>query len=469
MNTKKRLQRFLSMFLVCMMVCSTPLNVLASSEIFVSDAFADGMAYDTEETMMADETEFQEGGFLFSDEISDASEFPTEEDNIFNGEFDLFSDGTGDTAGLFAESEAPAGDVQAADSGIANGNVIDITDKTVYERSSWKSVVNHITIEGATVVSASENGTTVDIVLDSDTDPSAALKATFAHTTKALTWSQNNYNCTLSGGSGTMQVTVSAKRGGSMSGSLTYTLNFTCLAPEGVVPECVQESDTVETYEGQAVQLNPGEYFTYATVYYLVEGERKTELDGKVYNVPETGAGTYTYVFAASNEAGMCEELVTVTVKINQHESGGFYIGATTSNGSLDAVKFTDESGNLIEGIKVSIQGTAIRAALPKTYPLDGKVTATFSRTANADGYPFLTPTTTASGPASSTAVGRKTDVYTTTLNAGAGSATLYFYNSKPSSTSNSYTTYTITYAIVNELPVLAEGQSASKEDIIPA
>jgi hypothetical protein len=90
-------------------------------------------------------------------------------------------------------------------------------------------------------------------------------------------------------------------------------------------------------------------------------------------------------------------------VKINQHESGGFYIGATTSNGSLDAVKFTDESGNLIEGIKVSIQGTAIRAALPKTYPLDGKVTATFSRTANDSDYPFLTSSTAASGPSSGT------------------------------------------------------------------
>ena len=65
------------------------------------------------------------------------------------------------------------------------------------------------------------------------------------------------------------------------------------------------KSDTESTYAGVAIDLNLKDYFENATVFYLVEGEKNTLVDGKTYTFRTLEGGTHKLVFAASNDIGM--------------------------------------------------------------------------------------------------------------------------------------------------------------------
>ncbi|MBR5504942.1 MAG: hypothetical protein IKV73_01345, partial [Clostridia bacterium] len=60
-----------------------------------------------------------------------------------------------------------------------SGNVIDIADKTVYSRSSYYAKAVSIMIDGASIEKATQDDTTVNIVLDGTTDPSAEIFVEF--------------------------------------------------------------------------------------------------------------------------------------------------------------------------------------------------------------------------------------------------------------------------------------------------
>ncbi len=152
---------------------------------------------------------------------------------------------------------------------------------------------------------------------------------------------------------------------------------------------------------------------------------------------------------------------VSDTVEVTEIKSGA-WLGITTTNGSINYVKFTDVQGSDIEGLTACLDGTDISVSLPRTYDANGKITATFDLTQNGDNLPKLS---------TSNKFNRSNDtkVYTTVLARGLGKATMYLYNAHPKAVSNNYTTYKINYAIENEPPVLAEGREEQTSEHITA
>ena len=334
-------------------------------------------------------------------------------------------------------------------------NIIDITDKAVYERrglGSAKAV--NIKITDADVISATEDNTTINIVLDGSTQPDATVNIEFGTVLdKNMNMSGQKCAVTLSEGSASIDMTLKGQYStiSSFSGTVAYTLNFSLAEVSTTPPECLMESDSKSTYAGVAIDFNLKDYFKNAKEYYLVDGDGKTLLDGRIYTFKSFIAGTHTLIFSASNDNGECPVYVTVTVDVTEIKSGA-WLGITTSNGSINFVKFTDADGKEIDGLTASLEDKNIVVNLPRSFEVNSKITATFDLTQN-DGLPKLS---------TSNAFNRSNDtkIYTTTLSSGTGKSTMYLYNAHPKATSNNYTTYTISYAIENEIPVLAQSQT---------
>ena len=349
---------------------------------------------------------------------------------------------TSKTATIVVEEEPPLPVVN---------NVIDIADKRVYSYSRYYADVTNISISGADVERATQDDTTVDIVLDGVTALDAEVSVVFGTAVSNCTVSGHIRKVKLENGVATLVMVIEGKFAYSRKGTVTYTLNFSLGEGPLTPPVCLKQSDSFSTHSGVAVTLNLLDYFEGARAFYLMEAEEKTPLDSSVYTFMTFDEGEHTLVFAASNDKGECPDLVTVTINVTEIKSGA-WLGIETSNGSVNYVLFTDVEGNAIEGLIAYLDGTAIKVSLPRSYIAD-KVMATFDLT-QAGGYPKLSTNTAFNGT-------NDTKVYTTTLSGGSGRATMYLYNVKPGATSNNYTTYTIDYSIINEVPVLADGQSA--------
>ena len=339
-------------------------------------------------------------------------------------------------------------------------NVIDIKDTQVaYRKNFYSATAVNIKIFGTDVEKATEEGTTVNIVLDGITEPDAEISFEFGTVLSSATISGHTGTVKLDNGKATQSVTLTGaySRLSSWNGSVTYTLNFSLGTPPAIPPERIQETDSTSTYGGVAVEINIKDYFKLAKTYYLVEGEEKKSIDGSTYTFREFTGGTHTLIFAASNDNGYCPDCVTVTVEVTEMKSSA-WLDIKTSNGSVNTVKFTDVNGNEIEGLTAYLDGTTIKVSVPRTYAANGKITATFDLT-QSGGLPFITTSNQSTG--NSTAKNNKFTEKTTTLSSGSATFTFYLYNSNPSAVNNSYTTYSIAYSIANELPVLAEGQDS--------
>ncbi len=347
---------------------------------------------------------------------------------------------------------------------LVKDNIIDITDKTIHSYFSdrYYAKTTNISIGGVSVAEAYEDGSTVYIILPHETADDASVSVTFGTAVNSYTVSGHTGTLILEDGEGSLTMTVKGEYSRTKYGTAQYTLIFFREAAPTEPPVCVKKADTAEVWKDRALEIDLDKYFTGAETYYLVEGENKTPIDA-VYSFTSNQAGELVLTFAASNLIGDCQDQLTITVKVKEIENG-VYIGHATSNGSLDYVTFTDGEGNPIEGLNAVYANKIITVSLPKTYPLDGKVTATFVRKANSSGLPFLSASN-----AFNQGTGSRTDVFTNTLNNGAAARTAYLYNSEPKATSNSPETFTINYAIVNELPVLAEGQAAATEATVTA
>lgn len=231
-------------------------------------------------------------------------------------------------------------------------------------------------------------------------------------------------------------------------------------------PECLQESDAVSTYTGVSSVIDVTKYFAGASSYYLIQGTSRTEVTDGKYNFTTSEAGEHTLVFAAANGAGESAEQVTITITVAKLE-GGIYIGHTTSSGSMNFVQFYDETGALIQELSASLDGRNIHVVLPKNYSPTGKVKAVFDLTRNNGDFPFITTSTGTAGTSSSQATGQKFTEKTTTLSAGKGKLTFYYYNQNHKD--RKYDTFTLSYTIANDLPILSEGISATAEATITA
>lgn len=337
-------------------------------------------------------------------------------------------------------------------------NVIDITDKFVYEKKNIGSAqVTDIRISGADVESAEEDGTTINIVLDGYTDTDATISVEFGTVlSKNMNMSGHKTTINLENGEATAVMTLKGQyfSMSSLSGTVTYTLNFSLGVVSGEPPTRITESYSASTYSGVSVEFDLKEYFHNAKEYYLADGEDKILLDSRIYTFRSFEDGTYTLEFYASNDNGFCPDSVTVTVEVIAIESGA-WLGITTSNGSVNYVKFTDEDGNNIDGIQAYLDDKSIMANLPRTVDVNGKITATFDLT-QSEGLPKLSTSNSFNGT-------NDTKVYRTTLSRGSGKATMYLYNANPKAVSNVYTTYTINYAIENQIPTLASLQEGTE------
>lgn len=353
----------------------------------------------------------------------------------------------------------------AAEIPVAN-NVIDITDNTVATRSNiYNAKAENITVSGADVVSATEDGTTVNILLHGTTAPDATVSVKFG--TKldnncSMTGTEGS--ATLTDGSASLSMTLSGKAV-NKTGTATYTLNFSLDDPPAEVPTRLVESVSVEAYTGVAKEISLEDYYENASNYYLVEGETLTELDEETYTFKTTETGEYTLTFTASNVVGTCPDYVTVTVTVTEIQSGT-WVGYETSSGSMDYVLFTDASGAEIDGLTASVDGQTINVTLPQTFATNGSVTATFGLTQNG-GYPFLSTKTATAGTSDGKAVNNKFTSKATTLSNGAATFTFYYFNAAPNGSNQ--ITWKINYKVFNNIPALVEGAAVEDTQTITA
>ena len=334
-------------------------------------------------------------------------------------------------------------------------NVVDITDKTVYSLSSYYAKVVNIKISGANVQKATEDGTTVDIVLDGFTNPGAEITVEFGTSLNRCTMSGHTGTVKLNNGEAQLNMTLTGQYVNSLKGSCTYTINFSLGEAPEMLPKRIVEEDSKETYNGVGIEIDLNDYFNLAKHYYLINSEEKTLLESNIYVFKSDIGGRYSFVFGASNDTGDCPDYVKVTVEVTEIKSG-LWLNIITSNGSVNFVEFTGEDGNKIDGLTASLEDKNIVVSLPRSYDINGKITAAFdlTQTETSDGkLPFISGSN-----AFNQGVGTTT-AYASVLSGGMTKKTLYLYNSKPKATSNNYTTYTISYAIQNEIPTLTESQ----------
>jgi len=346
-------------------------------------------------------------------------------------------------------------------------NVVDITDKQIYKlTSTFQATVTNITVTGADVVSATEDGTTVNILLAATTAPDAEVSVEFGYSANKVTVSGHTGSVTLDNGTGVLDLAVTGAYSSNRKGTVNYTVNFAVDVVPTEVPTRLQETDTKSTYTGVALEIGLKDYFRNASGYYLVEGETLTPLEGKSYTFETGEGGSHTLIFAAGNAVGVCPDYVTVIVEVTAIESGG-WIGYETSAGSLDYVLITDANGDPVEGIDVSAEETAIQVTLPQSFDPAGKIIADFGLTQNASGYPFLSTKTATSGTSSSKAVNNKFTEKTVTLSSGAAEFTFYYFDSAP--TGKNQITWKLNVKIFNNIPGFVEGITGADEKTMMA
>ena len=344
-----------------------------------------------------------------------------------------------------------------------SGNVIDIADKTVYSRSSYYAKAVSIMIDGASVEKATQDDTTVNIVLDGTTDPSAEIFVEFGTSLNRCIMTGHTASVSLADGSAQLVMTLKGQFSSmaSWNSTVVYTLNFSLGVVPSEPPSCMLAADSAAIYSGMTAEFNLDEYFSGARSYYLMQNGQKLPLDGKVYTFANTAVGTHTLVFASSNAAGDCPDLLTVTVEVTEITSGT-WLGIATSNGCVNYVKFTDALGAEIDGLKASLEDNSIIVTLPRSFDINEKITAAFDLTQNESGLPFISGSN-----AFNQGIG-KTSSYTMSLSNGLAQKTLYLYNSKPAATNNNPAVYTLQYAVENEIPVLSDAcKDGAKAEIV--
>lgn len=349
-----------------------------------------------------------------------------------------------------------------------NTYTVNVTDLALKPFMSYHATVTDIKITGAKITGAFESGTTVYFILHSDTPNSAELTAEFLYTYNSCTLKGNTVNIELQDGEAGIKHTVTADyNNGWKTKSAEYTLVFFRDVPAAVPPVCIKNSDTKEVWKDRNLEIDLSEYFTDADSYYLINGEEKEKIDGKIYTFTSGVAGEHSLVFSAENEAGFSEQL-TITVNVKDVESG-IYIGNITGNGSLNFVQFMDSEGELIEGIEVlyDMPNRAISVVLPKDYSVSGTVNAKFDLTQNESKYPFVSTSSETTG---NRAFNSRFTEKSIALTNGAANFTFYYYNKSTGAVDNGgQTRFTISFKMKNDKPALSDGISPTANATITA
>ncbi|MBQ8836104.1 MAG: S-layer homology domain-containing protein [Clostridia bacterium] len=177
-----------------------------------------------------------------------------------------------------------------------NGNKLDIADQQVGPFTlQYLEVYLQESYLPVSIVSAEQNGTTIDIALSPDTDPSAMLQAGFGGTGMA-TLSHSNNKCTLSDGNGTMTCSVTAFQGRPVAGA-SFTINFSLATPAG---PAVKFTSNLSEAEAVYVQGKPATPITVSAEY--VGGETEENVTYQWYkNSEKSNVGGIAIDGATSN------------------------------------------------------------------------------------------------------------------------------------------------------------------------
>ena len=145
--------------------------------------------------------------------------------------------------GLVCADEAPL---------TVTDNVIDITDRNVWSWSRYYAKATDIRLTGADVSEATEDGTTVNIVLTGNTNPDAEISVEFGTALNKGKMSGHTATVALSGGEAqiVMQLRGEYERSSTLNGSVTYTLNFSLGASPTELPAIIKDNDSISAYCG---------------------------------------------------------------------------------------------------------------------------------------------------------------------------------------------------------------------------
>ena len=155
-------------------------------------------------------------------------------------------------------------------------NVIDIEDKTIYSYSRYYANVTNIKISGVNVERATQDGTTVDIVLDGVTSLDAQISVEFGTALNRCTISGHTGSVKLENGKAQLVMNIKGTLVSNMSGTVAYTLNFSLGEGPSTPPVCLKQCDSLTAYSGVSIQMKLSDYFDGARQFYLVEDETKT-------------------------------------------------------------------------------------------------------------------------------------------------------------------------------------------------
>ncbi len=261
------------------------------------------------------------------------------------------------------------------DPGIAKGNVIDITDNTFLDLYPVWAKATDITIsDNVTVITAKENGTTIDVVLAADTDAFETITAVIGYDYYAVMCSQDTVPYTLDFGTGEMVAEMKGIYSGTTKYA-TYTINFTLAEDESDnnAPALAQgkaATASAEIVAGETYTLNASDYFTDAdndelTYYVKFDGKPYAKIESGAYSYTGIDAGTHTLVFKAYDGKSISGATHTVTLTV-KNDSRTYAVPVVLPE-DVDVIFYAatvSENGELIKGVKLTCENNTLKVPM---------------------------------------------------------------------------------------------------------
>ena len=266
-----------------------------------------------------------------------------------------------------------------------SGGRVDITDTAVGSYTlQYLEIYHQNTYEAVSIVSATQDGNTINVVLSEDTDPAAALQAGFGGSGQgALNHSGNK--CTLSNGTGSMAYAVAVRLGPQMTGSATFTVNFTI--PMGEACTVTPPAGEGFTFTGKETAYKDSAYSFQIAVKDGYDGTNMTvscKSGGESVKVTADGKGNYTI---ASVPGDITIQVSGVVAKTKYHVTRESCQGVTVAGPELvyagDSCSFTVavdgayDATNMVVAVDGETVGTTAGEYKIDSVTADTKITVT--------------------------------------------------------------------------------------------
>ncbi|WP_455677374.1 hypothetical protein, partial [Pseudoscardovia suis] len=183
-----------------------------------------------------------------------------------------------------------------------NGNKVDIVDATAGPYTVQNlEIYKQTTYEAVSILSAIQDGSTINIVLAADTDPSAALQVGLTGSGQGMLLHSGN-KCTLSGGTGTMNYTFTVRMGPQPVGGGSYKINFS--VPMGESVTVTPPSGEGFAFSGKETAYKDGAYSFRVSVNEGYDGTNMTvscKSGEEPVEIASDGNGNYTVASVPGN------------------------------------------------------------------------------------------------------------------------------------------------------------------------